>query len=436
MARIVITCFGSYGDLFPYVALGKALQRRGHDVVLGTTEIFREKVGAEGVPFCHLRCSLDRYATPEALRDFLLRVFDPVKGAEFFTREMMRGIEATWDDTRQAVKNADFVISNPLAYATPVVCREIGVPWLSTVLAPMFFLSVYDPPIISAAPWLRSLHRLSPAMYRGTFRLFNKLTRTWARPLYELCSARGLPAPAGNPLFEGQYSPYGTLAMFPAGLAQPQPDWPVNTMLTGFPLFSGEEADARVLADLEGFLEEGEPPLVFALGSSAVHIAQDFFDMSAAIAGKLKRRAVLVTGPLASAPGAFERNRNILAIRYVAYDKLFPRASVIIHQAGIGTLAQAICAQKPMLIVPFGFDQFDNAERLKRLGAAEVIPRTKYTVESAAPLIEKLATEPSFARRAAMVGAMMSRERGIENACDAIEAVLNGERGASQPAVE
>ncbi len=424
MARIIITCFGSYGDLFSYVALGKALQLRGHEVVLGTSGIFREKVEAEGVPFRHLRCSLDQYDTPEALRDFLLRVFDPIKGAEYFTREMMRGIEATYEDTRQAVRPADFVISNPLAYATPIVCRELGLPWLSTVLAPMFFLSVYDPPIISAAPWLRSLHRVSPPLYRGTFRLFNKLTRAWARPLYELCSARRLPAPAGNPLFEGQYSPHGTLALFPSSLAERQPDWPVNTMVTGFPLFSGEDADAKTLAELEEFLEAGEPPLVFALGSSAVHIAQDFFDTSARIARKLQCRAVLVTGPLGNIRGVFDGDRNILAIKYVAYDKLFPRASIVIHQAGIGTLAQAICAQRPMLIVPFGFDQFDNGERLRRLGAAEVLQRKHYTVEAAAPLVERLMTDASFVRQAARIGAMMSSERGIKNACDSIEAIL------------
>ncbi len=423
MARIVITCFGSYGDLFPYVALGKTLQRRGHDVVLGTTEIFCKKVEAEGVPFTHLRCSLDQYTTPESIRDFLVRVFDPIKGAEFFTREMMREIEATYRDTRQAVRDADLVISSPLAYATPIACRDLDLPWLSTVLAPMFFLSVYDPPIISAAPWLRSLHRLSPPLYRGTFRLFNKLTKRWAKHLYELCEAHKLPAPAGNPLFEGQYSPHGTLALFPSGLAEPQPDWPVNTMVTGFPLFSGEEAEAQTLAELEGFLQAGEPPLVFALGSSAVHIAQDFFETSARIARKLRRRAVLVTGPLGNV--CVEGDRDIIAVKYVAYDKLFPRASVIIHQAGIGTLAQAICAKKPMLIVPFGFDQFDNAERLKRLGAAAVTQRKQYTVEWAAPLIERLATDPSYAEHAARVGAAMGNERGIENACDAIEAMLN-----------
>lgn len=425
MARILITSFGSYGDLFPYVALGKALQNRSHEVTLGTAAIFKDKVEAEGLPFCHIRCSLDQYTTPESIRAFLQQVFDPLKGGEFITREMMQGIEETYQDTRRAAQHADFVISNPLAYTTPIVCKELRLPWLSTVLAPMFFLSVYDPPIISFAPWLRSLNKFSPALYRSIFRLIKKLTISWTKPLYDLCAMHQLPAPAANPLFEGQYSPHGTLAMFSTGLAEPQPDWPINTMVTGFPLFSGEEADAETLLQLDNFLQAGDPPLVFALGSSAVHIAQDFFQTSARIARKLNRRALLVTGPMADVISKIEAGNDLLAVKYVAYDKLFPHASVIIHQAGIGTLAHAICAKKPMLIVPFGFDQFDNAERLMRLGVAEVIKRNEYTVEKAAPLIERLAMDESYKQRASKIGTSMQRENGIENACNSIESILN-----------
>lgn len=424
MARILITCFGSYGDLFPYVALGKALQNRNHEVILGTTEIFRHKVEAEGLLFCHIRCSFDQYTTPELIRDFLQQVFDPLKGGEFLIREMMMGIEETYQDTRHAAQNADFVISNPLAFATPVVCKELKLPWLSTVLAPMFFLSVYDPPIMSAAPWLRSLNKFSPALYRSIFKLIKKLSLSWVKPLYGLCAAHKLAAPDANPLFEGQYSPYGTLAMFPNSLAEPQPDWPRNTMVTGFPLFSGEEANSEILLKLESFLRAGEPPLVFALGSSAVHIAKDFFQTSALVAKKLNRRAVLVTGPIADGISNIEASDDLFVAKYIAYDKLFPHASVIIHQGGIGTLAQAICAQRPMLIVPFGFDQFDNAERLMNLGAAEVIKRKDYTANKAAPLIERLATVASYKQRAHEVGANIKKENGIDNACNAIELIL------------
>ena len=421
MARILITCFGSYGDLFPYIALGKALQERKHEVTLGTTEIFRQKVEAEGLRFRHIRCGLDRYTTPELLRNFLQRVFDPVKGGELFVREMMQDIGTTYQDTHEAAGQSDFVISNPFALTTPLVCRDLNITWLSTILAPMFFMSVYDPPIQSAAPWLRSVNHWSPALYRGLFGLIKKVAQGWTKPLYAFCESQRIPAPNANPLFEGQYSPHGTLAMFPHCLATPQPDWPVNTRFTGFPLFSSEEAETHTLSKLDTFLQSGEPPLVFALGSSAVHIAPDFFRTSALIAKKLNRRAVLVTGPL---DAGIEETEDTFVVKYVAYSRLFRHASVIIHQGGIGTLAQAICAEKPMLIVPFGFDQFDNAERLTKLGVAETIKRKNYTTDKASALIERLATVETYRQRAREVGADIKKEDGIENACVIIDSML------------
>lgn len=432
MARILITCFGSYGDLFPYIALGKELQNRHHQVTIGTTAIFQQLVETEGLTYSHIRCALDQYSTGDAIRELMKKVFDPIKGGEHFVRVMMEGVEASYQDTRSAVQDSDFVISNPFAFTTPVVCKEMNTPWFSTILAPMFFMSTYDPPIMSAAPWLRSVNRYSPAVYRWLFKLIKKLSLAWVKPLHEVCRTHQIPNPVGNPLFEGQYSPYGTLAMFPELLAEPQPDWPSNTMTTGFPLYAGEKAGSQFENDkvkrvdverLERFLQNGEPPLVFALGSSAVHIAQEFFQISAQISKRLNRRAVLVVGQLVDEIPA--ENENLIVIGYVAYDRLFPRSSVIIHQAGIGTLAQALCAQKPMLIVPFGFDQFDNAERMARMGVALTLKRKDYTVESASCLIEELATNAQYAKRATKVGALIKDENGVGKACDAIEKGLN-----------
>ena len=76
-----------------------------------------------------------------------------------------------------------------------------------------------------------------------------------------------------------------------------------------------------------------------------------------------------------------------------------------------------------MLIVPFGWDQPDNAARVQRLGAGLHIPRTKYTVETAATALRTLLDEPRFTLQAAAVGEQVAREDGLAAACGAIEAV-------------
>lgn len=424
MARILFTCFGSLGDLFPYLAVAKVLKARGHHVAIGTTSLYAPQVEAESIAFVHLRCGFDRFVTPQLARQLLERLFDPVQGGKIITQEMMGTVAETFADTRAAIDNVDVVVSNPLAYATPIACRERGIPWLSTVLAPMFLMSTFDPPIMTPAPWLSRLHRLSPGLYRGIFALIKRASLNWTKPLYELCRQEGLAPPDGHPLFEGQYSPHGTLAMFPAGFATPQPDWPPNTQLTGFPYFSSDASEEPVMRELESFLASGDAPMVFALGSSAVNIAGDFFAVSANVARQLGQRAVLVYGQHADQIKGIPPGPDILALPYVSYDKLFKRASIVVHQGGIGTLAQAMRAQRPMLVVPFGFDQPDNGQRIERLGLGKSLSRANYRIDTALPVLRELLDSPKYRKNAETTGRGMAEEDGLNHAADRIEVLV------------
>jgi hypothetical protein len=61
MARILITTFGSYGDLHPYIALALGLKQRGHHPVIATSGSYRSKVEAEGLAFHAVRPDLDDF---------------------------------------------------------------------------------------------------------------------------------------------------------------------------------------------------------------------------------------------------------------------------------------------------------------------------------------------------------------------------------------
>ncbi|MCF6324412.1 MAG: glycosyltransferase [Gammaproteobacteria bacterium] len=428
MANILITCFGSYGDLHPYIALAKNLQDRGHEVSIGSSIIFRVQIESEKIQFIHLRSSLDQYETQTAIRNFMKRIFDPVRGGELMINEMMENIEDTYLDTLKATEKNDIVISNPLSYVTPIVCRDKNIPWLSTILAPMFFLSVYDPPIMSPAPWLQKIHRLSPFTYRLLFSVLKGVTKKWTKPLNKLCSHYQIPPPNGNPLFEGQYSPYGTLAMFSKYFAEPQVDWPINTTLTGFPLFSVEMSTNEKLDNLQAFISAGEAPIVFVLGSSAVNIADDFYSISADISRKLNKRAVLVYGEHDDSIEHISPGNDLFFINYVSYEKIFPQASLIVHQGGIGTLAHSMAAQHPLLIVPFGFDQFDNGQRIEKLGIGKYLPRKKYTVKEATPVIKELLVNKKYKIQAQIIGKKINLEQGVDCACDTIELLLRNKK--------
>ena len=78
-----------------------------------------------------------------------------------------------------------------------------------------------------------------------------------------------------------------------------------------------------------------------------------------------------------------------------------------------------------MLIVPYGWDQPDNAARVERLGVGLHLPRLQYSVESATDCLKQLLEDSRFALRASEVGAHVAAERALRAACDAIESIAN-----------
>src|SRR5205085_2067897 len=75
---------------------------------------------------------------------------------------------------------------------------------------------------------------------------------------------------------------------------------------------------------------------------------------------------------------------------YVPFSQVFPRAAAVVHHGGIGTTAQALAAGIPQVIMPMGYDQPDNAERLVRLGVGAPLPPRRFTGARLAALLGKL----------------------------------------------
>jgi UDP:flavonoid glycosyltransferase YjiC (YdhE family) len=210
------------------------------------------------------------------------------------------------------------------------------------------------------------------------------------------------------------------LAMFSSVVGGPQPDWPANARLTGFAFYDRHEPMPAALA---AFLEAGEPPIVFTLGSAAVFDPGEFYRNSIGAARLLGRRAVLLIGP--EPPSLPAVDGQIAVAPYAPFSELFPRAAAIVHQGGIGTTAQTLRAGCPMVIVPFSHDQPDNAARMVRLGVADVIGRQQYSAAAAAKALRNVLGDPSYAARAARAAQQIQRENGAADAADVIERVLS-----------
>lgn len=418
--RIVLASIGSYGDVHPYVAIALGLRERGHVPVIATTDVHRQKIEALGIGFHPMRPHLGK--TADAKVDEVMRqVMDRRKGTEYlFQKILLPAVRGGYEDLRQAGTGADLLITHPIVFGGILLARQTGMPWVSTVLAPISLPSVYDPWVISGVPEFFS--RLGPAFHRALYWIFEKLSERWFRDYRRLERELGLP-PGGNPIFGGQHSPSMVLALFSRVLATPQPDWPPNTRVTGYCFYDQEHDRPDMPWELEQFLSSGSPPIVFTLGSAAVRDAGDFFEQSAVAVRQLGRRAVLLVGKETRCPLG-QLAPDVVSFDYVPHSELFPRAAVTVHQGGAGTTGQALRAGHPMLVVPFAHDQPDNAARVTRLGAARMLPRWRYNARSAAEELRILLSDARYEARTAGIGALVRAEDGVRSACDAIEEML------------
>ena len=410
--RIVITSWGSFGDVYSYVGLARALAQRGHRPVLAVPAFYRSLVESEG-----LECRPVGPDVDPNDRETLARAMHPVTGARVIMCDLLMPVlRRTYDDLEAAARGADLLVSHPITFAAPVLAQKKQLPWASTVLAPLSFFSPTDLPALPAAPRLVHMRRLGSWFGRLIVRLARRATRPWMEPVYSLRASLGLPR-GGDPLFEGQFSPALTLALFSAILGVPQPDWPPNVRTTGFVFYNGPES---LPEELEAFLAAGPPPIVFTLGTSAVGAAGRFYEESTAAAIRLGLRAVLLTG-------GFPQNRprrlasHVLLVDRAPHQLLFPRALAIVHQGGMGTTGQALRAGRPTLVVPHAHDQPDNAFRVTTLGVARTLFPGSYRAGRVARELGRLLSDSRYERRASEVASIVKAETGAEAAADALE---------------
>lgn len=451
--HIVLATWGSLGDLHPMMAVALELQKRGHRATIATSELYRAKVEDSGLDYFAVRPDLPSDADmPELLR----RAMHSRGGTRFIFETLLTPhLRHNYDDLSEATRDADLLVSHATVLAGPLVAQKRNLRWISAVLAPLSLFSVSDPPVLPGQPRLAQIYRFGKPATRLVFQLAEWQTRSWVAPVDKLRAELGLPRGA-HPMFSGQYSPRGTMALFSRELGEPQPDWPANTRQTGFAFydkkgylsvpgtdettpdgansFSGAtmpagEEKGELSPHLAQFLAEcdaaNEAPVVFTLGSAASFGGAQFFERSARAAQILGCRALLV-GTFQNQK--FEDNPKIAVFDYAPYSLVFSRARTIVHQGGVGTTAQALRAGKPMLVVPHSHDQNDNGARITRRGFGRDLPLHFYTPERVVAELKALLSDTECASRVAEVGARIRAENGASNAADFLEEQLAAPR--------
>ena len=225
-----------------------------------------------------------------------------------------------------------------------------GLRIVAAYLAPSNLCSSYD---MLAAGSLRIPDWIPIGWRQALWRLIHK---GWIDPvtLPSLNAARGQNGlPTMPHFFEHMLTaPNASLGLFPKWFASAAQSW------------------AELSPELEQFLSDGSPPIVFTPGTGHQHAAR-YFNTALKALERLGRRGLFVTPHAAQLPDPLPS--SVMWQAHVPFASLLPRAAAVVHHGGIGTTAEAFRSGTPQLIVPFAYDQFDNGLRAKRMGVADVL---------------------------------------------------------------
>lgn len=419
--KVVLATFGTYGDVIPFVAVGSALARRGVRVVVATSDHYRDFIEGHGLAFASTAPSEARLCADLGMSvpDIMQAAMHKLTGPRFACQRVVTPyLREGVAQLREACEGATLLLSHVYSFASPIVADLTGTRWRSLCLQPLALLSPRDAPLMSE---FLPVHRLQPLLgaraYGGLLNLLARSAKHWVAEVDVVRKELGLPAASKHPLFEGAHAPDGAYGMFDPVLmkaaARDSEHFPPNWVWAGACHSDGTEAPLD--DELEQFLEAGEAPIVLTFGTSAVHFAQQAYRDAITAVGQLGVRAVLLTGPshLGPLPG------HVFASPWVSHAKLFARAKVVVHQGGSGTMAQAMRAGVPQLIIPHGNDQPDNAARMERLGAGRTLRSWRVRPASlACQLQHLLSPREGYAQRAGLLKYALMPNDGAEVVAD------------------
>jgi len=409
--HVILIGIGSSGDVHPLIGIGLALRDRGHEITMLASTHFEKQVGRVGLRFIGLGTDDDYHAITSDPA-----LMKPIAGTKRVIEHCgVRLIREVYEILADIHRHGDtVVVSCGLGFGARLAQEKLGIPLVTTVLQPMMFRSVYE---TARYDWLPLPDWTPRSVKRAVFRAIDLYADRLAGPaLNSFREELGL-GPVRRIFHSWWASPQLVIGLFPEWYGPIQPDWPPNTVLTGFPNY--DESDAvEIPAAARDFLNAGEPPIVFTPGT-AMRFGRGFFEASAEACRMLGRRGVLLSKfpehiPERLPPG-------VVHFDYLPLGGVLPKAAAMVHHGGMGTLAQTLRAGIPHLVMPMSIDQPDNARRLAALGVADFIKPRAYRAPAVAEKLDKLLRSPEVAVACRSVAQRFENVDPRAETCHALE---------------
>jgi vancomycin aglycone glucosyltransferase len=383
LMRVLLSTIGSRGDVQPLVALALQLRALGQEVRVCVPLDFREWIDSLGIPVTPIGPEL-RTLTASS---------QPTMPAQPSPERMRQLAEATvatqFQTIAAAAQGCDILVgATALQIAAPSVAEGMGMPYVFAAYAPTVLPSPHHAP-----PRLPSSGQTpTPAtadnreLWARDAQRFNDM---FGAALNSHRAAAGL-APVAD-VRSHIFTDRPWLAADPTLAPWPEPADPAVFQTGAWIL-----PDERLLsAELETFLEAGEPPVYFGFGS--MRAPHGLAQVMVQAARALGRRAIVSRGW--ADLSLVDNEPDCLVIGEVNQQALFKRVAAVVHHGGAGTTTAAALAGAPQVIIPQLYDQHYWAQRIHHLGIGTAHAPGTPTTDSLTSALEHT-LQPGVAARA------------------------------------
>lgn len=410
MARFLFATWEGGGHVQPMLLVAQGLKALGHEMLAISDACNAPDAAALGVPFRPWRRAPSRAAaTPETdpVQDWLAS--SPLDVIHRVLTGVLGGPAALYGaDTREAIADLrpDVVVCQELLFGVMAAAEAARLP-LAVLSSNIWSLPTVDtaPPFGAGAP---------PAANEGQ-RDFYRRVASHARAAFQ----EGLPA-----LNEAR----GSLGLTPLAELFDQLRAAARILIATSRAFDFDQTPpdpfryvGPYMAD-PAWTEPWSPPFeandhrpLALVSFSTMYQGQEAIlrRVIEALAG-LPLRAILTLGP-ALGPEDFAAPDNVAVASRAPFGALLPLASAVVTHAGHATTLRSLMAGVPLLCLPQGRDQFDNAARVVESGAGLRLPPDAPAADIAAAL-QRLLSEPGFAQAAAALGRRISADAAARSA--------------------
>lgn len=368
--RVLFSSTPGEGHVRPLLPLARALKSRGHEVAFATGAGWERRLGEYGYPVLPAGIDHDsarRFVQPEELRDVApadmrLFLFPRVFGRAQAPAKLPDLLEhmTTW--------RPDVVVYESADLAAPIAAAARGVPAVNHSFGVMIPLRPLEAAAEVVAPLWRQ-HGLEPDPHAGAFR--------------------------------GLY-----VDVAPPALSPTDPPGDVVRLRPAEPSAAPAPPPAGV-----------ETPYVYATMGTIWNEPRFFRLLLDALDGL---PALLTTGRGRSVDGAVPD--GVVVAEFLPQEDVLPHARAVVSHAGSGTMLGALAHGLPLVLVPQGADQFDNAAACARAGVAAVVGRGEADAAAIRGALDRVLTEPSFADAARRVAAEIAAMPSADQVAERVEA--------------